>query len=74
MGIPSEHTISLKDTNYEELNKKFEWLKQRIKVVAGELKNNTSIFNGLNWDDIKDDVENMEYPYNKLVINLKKDK
>ena len=44
MGIPKEHTMVLKDANYEEIDKLFDWLKKRMKIISRELKNDTGIY------------------------------
>ena len=79
LGVPRENTIVLKDTNYEELEKHFDWMKRRMRIISKELTINTGICGGENyvggfrWDDIKDSIIDLEDPGNKLVIDLRKD-
>ena len=62
MGVPEENIVKLKDTSFDNLEREFKKLEDKIIVFARELLPQTGILGtstmtrGLSWDRIKKNV------------------
>ena len=77
MGIPDENIVQLRDTSFDNLEREFQKLEDKIIVFARELTPLTGILGitstmtrGLSWDRIKENVMQLQAPFEYIEIDL----
>ena len=77
MGIPDENIVQLRDTSFDNLEREFQKLEDKIVVFARELTPLTGILGitstmtrGLSWDRIKKNAMSLQAPFEYIEIDL----